>query len=103
MPPYTTSDVGSSATSASRLFCSIRNGASVSQDLHVNVLPRGARIERDGSTRLDIVGGSCMQAKPRLSHRHRTRPDGTETGLPHASVIIAACHSCSVPACWRCS
>ena len=33
MPPYTTSSVGFSATSGSRLFWIIRNGASVSQDL----------------------------------------------------------------------
>ena len=59
MPPYTTSDAGSSATSASRLFCSMRNGASVSQDLQLSVLPRGARMLRDGSWRLDIGCGSC--------------------------------------------
>ncbi|MNT44066.1 hypothetical protein D3C72_1805710 [compost metagenome] len=44
MPPYTTSSFGFSATSGSRLFISMRSGASVSQLLAVSVVPRGARI-----------------------------------------------------------
>src|SRR5450830_167334 len=44
MPPYTTSSFGFSATCGSRLFISMRSGASVSQLLAVSVLPRAARI-----------------------------------------------------------
>src|SRR3990167_1353321 len=44
MPPYTTSSLGFSATSGSRLFISMRSGASVSQLLAVSVVPRAARI-----------------------------------------------------------
>src|SRR3990167_4312788 len=44
MPPYTNSSLGFSATSGSRLFISMRSGASVSQLLAVSVVPRAARI-----------------------------------------------------------
>src|ERR1700722_17220403 len=44
MPPYTTSSAGFSATSASRLFISMRSGASVIQDRALNALPRAARM-----------------------------------------------------------
>src|SRR5580700_7641231 len=44
MPPYTTSSAGFSATSASKLFISMRSGASVIQDLALKVLPRAARM-----------------------------------------------------------
>src|SRR4249919_1759626 len=56
MPPYTTSSAGFSATSGSRLFCSIRNGASDNQDLQLSWSPRGARMVRLGSLRVDIGG-----------------------------------------------
>src|SRR5476651_9628 len=44
IPPYTTNSLGFSATSGSRLFINMRNGASVSQLLAVSLLPRAARI-----------------------------------------------------------
>src|SRR5687767_13593341 len=43
MPPYTTRSSGRSATSGSRLFMSMRSGASVCQLRAVSVVPRGAR------------------------------------------------------------
>src|SRR5699024_8674211 len=46
MPPYTTNSCGCSATSGSRLFMSMRNGASVSQLLQVSFVPVGAAMER---------------------------------------------------------
>jgi len=46
MPPYTISSWGSSATSGSRLFISIRIGASLSQLLALSSAPRGARTMR---------------------------------------------------------
>ena len=46
VPPYTTRSSGRSATSGSRLFISIRSGASVCQDRAVSVVPRGARTGR---------------------------------------------------------
>jgi methylated-DNA-[protein]-cysteine S-methyltransferase len=55
----------------------------VSHDLQVSVAPRGARIVRDGSWRLGI-GARLRQAKPRLSHRARSRPkrgSGTLQGM----------------------
>src|SRR3546814_17369923 len=68
MPPWTTSSAGFSATSASRLFWIIRYGASVSQDLQLSSVPRGAEILRDGSLRLDMAGPvvACWRG---LSHR----------------------------------
>src|SRR3954451_24055893 len=45
-PPYTTSSSGCSATSGSRLFCSIRSAASCCQPRAVRVVPRGARTGR---------------------------------------------------------
>src|SRR4051794_23632921 len=45
-PPYTTSSSGCSATSGSRLFCSIRSAASCCQPRAVSVVPRGARTGR---------------------------------------------------------
>src|SRR5580700_7833393 len=44
MPPYTTNSSGRSATSGSRLFMSIRSGASVSQLFAVRCVPLAARI-----------------------------------------------------------
>ena len=55
IPPYTTSSAGFSATSGSRLFISIRSGASVSHDLADSELPRGARIVRSSSRRMISV------------------------------------------------
>src|ERR1700691_2345901 len=46
MPPYTTSSAGFSATSGSRLFISMRSGASVIQERALNVVPRAARMIR---------------------------------------------------------
>src|SRR5450631_1091201 len=46
VPPYTTRSSGRSAFSGSRLFISIRSGASVVHDLAVRVVPRGARTGR---------------------------------------------------------
>src|SRR5579862_9710486 len=54
MPPYTTNSAGFSATSASRLFISMRSGASVIQLRAVNVLPRAARM-------ILGLGGASMQ------------------------------------------
>src|SRR5512146_3190801 len=45
-PPYTTRSWGRSATSGSRLFWIMRYGASVSHDLQVSFVPRGARTVR---------------------------------------------------------
>src|SRR5688572_26782984 len=47
MPPYTTRSCGRSATSGSRLFMSMRSGASVSQLFAESCVPRGARITRE--------------------------------------------------------
>src|SRR6202048_1918591 len=44
MPPYTTSSAGFSATSGSKLFISMRSGASVIQVRALKVLPRAARM-----------------------------------------------------------
>src|SRR5687768_17320075 len=46
MPPYTTRSSGHSATSGSRLFMSMRSGASVSQLFAESCVPRGARTGR---------------------------------------------------------
>src|SRR3546814_19932995 len=81
MPPWTTSSAGFSATSASRLFWLIRYGASVSQDLQLSSVPRGAAILRDGSLRLDMAGpvGACWRD---FSHRGLAPlPVGTGVGL----------------------
>src|SRR5690606_40928364 len=64
---------GFSATSASRLFWIMRNGASVSQDLQLSVLPRGAEILRDGSLRVDMDGDSLA----RRSSDYRTGARGS--------------------------
>src|SRR5215813_142990 len=46
MPPYTTRSSGRSATSGSRLFISMRSGASVSQLFALSCVPRAARTTR---------------------------------------------------------
>jgi len=45
-PPYTTRSSGRSATSGSRLFISMRSGASVCQLFALSSVPRGARTSR---------------------------------------------------------
>src|SRR5271165_2446604 len=57
MPPYTTSSPGRSATSGSRLFMSMRSGASVSQLFALSAVPRGARITPILSRRRETVMG----------------------------------------------
>src|SRR6266850_288488 len=56
MPPYTTRSSGRSATSGSRLFISMRSGASVSQLLQESCVPRGARTTRGAEV---VMGGPC--------------------------------------------
>src|SRR5688500_18640950 len=68
MPPYTTSAAGFSATSGSRLFCNMRNGASVSHDLQLSSGPRGARMvrllsKRLSSLRVDMGDDSCERSR----------------------------------------
>ena len=46
VPPYTTRSSGRSATSGSRLFISMRSGASVCQLFALSSVPRGARTSR---------------------------------------------------------
>jgi hypothetical protein len=62
MPPYTTSSAGFSATSGSRLFISIRSGASVSHDFAVSVVPRGARIT-PSRRRVHPVRAGCSMVR----------------------------------------
>ena len=71
MPPYTTSSLGFSATSGSRLFCIMRNAASVSQLLQVSSLPRGARIARVGVDAGGGVHGVSPVRRVRLSVEFR--------------------------------
>ena len=67
MPPYTTSSAGFSATSGSRLFCSMRNGASVSQLLQLSSVPRGARMVRVVSMRVGaFMDGNSSETDPRV-------------------------------------
>ena len=62
-PPYTTSSPGRSATSGSRLFISMRSGASVSQLRALNSGPTGER-----TTRFDCrLPSMLMSAPPPLS------------------------------------
>src|ERR1700733_12546312 len=61
MPPYTTSSAGFSATSGSRLFISMRSGASVIQLRALKVLPRPARITL-GFTGASMVTSSGAEA-----------------------------------------
>src|SRR5689334_7599845 len=70
MPPYTTSACGFSATSGSRLFCNMRNGASVSQLLQVSWLPRGARTVRVVSMRVGAFIG-VIRGKADGDYRRR--------------------------------
>src|SRR5579863_484528 len=73
MPPYTTSSSGRSATSGSRLFISMRSGASVSQDLAVRRGPRGARIgpraEEGSSVMLHSPHETARTARDPRDHR----------------------------------
>ena len=64
MPPYTTSSSGRSATSGSRLFISIRSGASVSQ---LRALKRAARrADRAplGPVAVQVVHGRLISSRP---------------------------------------
>src|SRR5918999_1865672 len=63
MPPYTTRSSGRSATSGSRLFISMRSGASVSQLFALSCVPRAARTGRDfiGVTSLHRSTGEKMK------------------------------------------
>src|SRR6476646_7118723 len=56
VPPYTTRSSGRSATSGSRLFCSMRSGASVCQLRAVRVVPRGDRTGRAPSMGKLLLG-----------------------------------------------
>src|SRR3954471_17205254 len=58
VPPQTTRPSGRPAASGSRLFCSIRSGASVCQLRAVSVVPRGDRTGRAPS-----MGFSSVQGK----------------------------------------
>ncbi len=75
MPPYTTSLSGCSATSGSRLFCSIRNGASVNQLPQFRDLPRGARTTRGTGGLSGRVRRSWFARITRIGH-HMRRRDG---------------------------
>src|SRR5262249_36550711 len=83
-PPYTTSSWGFSATSGSRLFISIRSGASVSQ-LRVEIFgPRGARIVRALSRRV-AMWSSSGTSKPKAGFEDSAQGllDGLgEIGIP---------------------
>src|ERR1700677_4842728 len=59
MPPYTTSSAGFSATSGSRLFISMRSGASVNQERAFKVVPCGARMRRGftGASMVSLLKG----------------------------------------------
>ena len=61
IPPYTTSSAGFSATSGSRLFISMRSGASVIQVRALKVLPRAARMSLGfrGASMLILQGDSA--------------------------------------------
>src|SRR4051794_25064791 len=67
VPPYTTRSSGRSAFSGSRLFISIRSGASVCHDRAVSVLPRGARTGRAPSIadRLSVAAHATAAAARR--------------------------------------
>src|SRR5580698_8171256 len=64
MPPYTTSSAGFSATSGSRLFMSMRSGASVVQVRALRRGPRGARMMRG------VTGASMVSPLGAEAPRH---------------------------------
>src|ERR1700688_501050 len=74
MPPYTTSSAGFSATSGSRLFISMRSGASVIHERALKTLPRAARMT------LDFKGASMMASLGAKTSRHFV----TRTGVIEA-------------------
>src|SRR5262245_58313052 len=78
MPPYTTSSPGRSATAGSRLFMSMRSGASVSQLLAESFVPVGARI-----TRLSSTLGSERFIVSLLARTRREREAGREHVAQH--------------------
>lgn len=57
MPPYTTKSSGASATWGSRLFISIRKGASVNQDLVFSFVPVGDFMMRGFFVFSNILDG----------------------------------------------
>src|SRR5918996_3140543 len=61
MPPYTTRSSGRSATSGSRLFISMRSGASVSQLFALSCAPRGERTARDFG---EFIGVTSLHRTP---------------------------------------
>src|ERR1700723_992775 len=67
MPPYTTSSAGFSATSGSRLFISMRSGASVNQERALRVVPRAARMRRGftGASMVSLLEGERGTEAPR--------------------------------------
>ncbi len=67
VPPYTTSESGSSATSGSRLFMRQRSGASVCQLPQLSVLPRGARTGRAPA----VIAASPRRSPARRATRRR--------------------------------
>src|SRR3954468_12102410 len=76
MPPYTTSSSGRSATSRSRLFISMRSGASVSQLFAESVVPRGALTVRTDRTqqrahRGDAFALQSLEVRVRIAIRYR--------------------------------
>src|ERR1700676_136216 len=87
MPPYTTSSAGFSATSGSKLFISIRSGASVIQARALKDLPRAARMT------LGFTGASMVTSSRLETPRHfisgtgvvKTRHRGDLSGSPRAS------------------
>src|SRR5712692_9601896 len=75
MPPYTTRSSGRSATSGSRLFISMRSGASVSQLRAESSVPRGART---------------MRVMPNASAKLEWRVLRGETKMKWFAVVFAA-------------
>src|SRR5215831_11467925 len=91
-PPYTTSSWGFSATSGSRLFISIRSGASVSQ-LRAEIFgPRGARIVRALSRRVAMsMWSSSGTSKPKAGFEDSAQGllDGLgEIGIPGRGLTL---------------
>src|SRR5450631_286152 len=67
VPPYTTRSSGRSAFSGSRLFISIRSGASVVHDLAVRVVPRAARTGRAPSMTNLLVRTCSLLSRSQIS------------------------------------
>ena len=67
VPPYTTSESGSSATAGSRLFIRHRSGASVCQLPQLSAFPWGARTGRAPA----VIAGSPRRRRAPRAIRHR--------------------------------